>query len=83
MYKRQCFTLSSRQSQLHLSGTSTPSMTQVPDASLLTAQQTAAAAAAEAILNATPGSSKARQKKFHCHFKQVSPDERVLNCKFI
>lgn len=68
-----------RQSQLCLSGTSTPSMTQVPDASVLTAQQTAAAAAAEAILNSTPGSSKARQKKFHRHFKQVSPDERVLN----
>nr|CAD7455951.1 unnamed protein product [Timema tahoe] len=25
------------------------------------------------------GSSKSRQKKFHRHFKQVSPDERVLN----
>lgn len=58
-------------------------MAHVSDATLLTAQQTAAAAAAEAILNATPGSSKARQKKFHRHFKQVSPDERVLNCKLI
>nr|CAD7571987.1 unnamed protein product [Timema californicum] len=28
---------------------------------------------------APPGSSKSRQKKFHRHFKQVSPDERVLN----
>lgn len=27
----------------------------------------------------TPGSSKARQKKFHRHFKQVAPEERVLN----
>ncbi|KAF4524455.1 hypothetical protein B566_EDAN011878 [Ephemera danica] len=26
-----------------------------------------------------PGSSKARQKKFHRHFKQVPPEERVLN----
>lgn len=30
----------------------------------------------------TPGSSKARQKKFHRHFKQVGNEERVLNCKF-
>lgn len=30
----------------------------------------------------TPGSSKARQKKFHRHFKQVGNEERVLNCEF-
>lgn len=57
-------------------------MTHIQDVALLTAQQSAAAAAAEAILSSTPGSSKARQKKFHRHFKQVDPDERVLDCKF-
>lgn len=30
----------------------------------------------------TSRSSKARQKKFHRHFKQVDIDEKVLNCKF-
>jgi len=30
----------------------------------------------------SPGSSKARQKKFHRHFKSVDADERVINCKY-
>lgn len=30
-----------------------------------------------------PGSSKARQKKFHRLFAQVDDDERVINCKFV
>jgi len=29
-----------------------------------------------------PGSNKGRQKKFHRHFKTVSAEERVLNCKY-
>lgn len=29
----------------------------------------------------TSRSSKARQKKFHRHFKQVDIEEKVLNCK--
>ncbi|BES87799.1 GRAM [Nesidiocoris tenuis] len=46
----------------------------------MTAQQCASAAAAAAeILISTPGSSKARQKKFHRHFKTVPPDEKVIN----
>lgn len=37
----------------------------------------------EVVVAATPpGSSKARQKKFHRHFKQVAAEERVLNCKY-
>lgn len=49
-------------------------------AQFINAQQCASAAAAE-ILISTPGSSKARQKKFHRHFKTVAADEKVLNCK--
>jgi len=45
--------------------------------SALSAQQCAAAAAADILTS--PGSSKARQKKFHRHFKTVAQDERVLN----
>ncbi|XP_073979126.1 uncharacterized protein isoform X3 [Rhodnius prolixus] len=47
-------------------------------AQFINAQQCASAAAAE-ILISTPGSSKARQKKFHRHFKTVAADEKVLN----
>ncbi|XP_014244549.1 GRAM domain-containing protein 1B-like isoform X2 [Cimex lectularius] len=50
------------------------------ESTYLNAQQCASAAAAAAeILTSTPGSSKARQKKFHRHFKTVPPDEKVLN----
>ncbi|XP_075211307.1 uncharacterized protein LOC142318754 [Lycorma delicatula] len=42
-------------------------------------QHAAAAAAAEEILTSTPGSSKARQKKFHRHFTEVPPEEKVIN----
>ncbi|XP_066904257.1 GRAM domain-containing protein 2A isoform X3 [Halyomorpha halys] len=47
----------------------------VPEASA----QECASAAAQEILISSPGSSKARQKKFHRHFKTVPPDEKVLN----
>uniref|UniRef100_A0A0A9XCE1 GRAM domain-containing protein 1B n=2 Tax=Lygus hesperus TaxID=30085 RepID=A0A0A9XCE1_LYGHE len=54
--------------------------TGIETSTCMTAQQCASAAAAAAeILISTPGSSKARQKKFHRHFKTVAPDEKVLN----
>uniref|UniRef100_A0A1B6EGK2 GRAM domain-containing protein n=1 Tax=Clastoptera arizonana TaxID=38151 RepID=A0A1B6EGK2_9HEMI len=69
-----CFGENNSQKELN---SNRSAMTHAQD--LVNAQQTAAAAAAVALLSATPGSSKARQKKFHRHFKQVDSEERVLD----